>query len=124
MKIPHAVVTKLGDDRELLDLLKAASPESYIHRGIAFALNIPEIPRGDSSKEENDALMENIRLVGEQADQTFSAIEGLKVNHLMKNIGMASVSGTAEALVTAIESDSVKNAFLSDKITFRGASRG
>jgi hypothetical protein len=123
MKIPHTVATKIEDDRELLDLLKAASPDTYIHRSVAFGLNIPRVPKDGSSKEENDAFFETIRVVAEKAGQTFSGIAGLTVNHLMKSIGMASVSGTAEALVKAIESDSVKHAFLSDRIMFRGASR-
>jgi hypothetical protein len=124
MKMSHSVANKIASDPDLLSLLKTAAPQSSINRGITLVLSIPDTSQKDMSKEEEDAWCEDVRRVGEQAQQEFSAIRGLEIHYLMKNIGMASVRGTAEALVKAIELNCVNNAFISDRLIFRGTTRG
>lgn len=114
MKITHTVSTKIGDDRELLDLLKAGSAETPIGRIVALKLNVPSFPRG-SSRDEKDVYYSTVHQLAQEATNTFSGITNLTLHNIVEGIGLASVTGTTEALVQAIECGIVKSAFLGDR---------
>lgn len=122
MDISSAVAHKIGQDEELLDLLRAADPKAQIDRGILLTLNTPEVPTGYVSEEDRAAFTERMSEVATQAAQGFAGIEGLEVYNLMKGIGHASIGGTAEAVAKALELDCVTNGMIGDRPIIRGAS--
>jgi hypothetical protein len=120
MHILAAVAQKIGKDKELLSLLKASDPNAQIIRSILLTLNRPEVSKRAIPEEERTALITRMKEVARQAEEGFARIEGLKVHNLMDAIGHASISGTAQAVVNAINLDCVKHAILGDKPFTRG----
>ena len=122
MDISHAVAQKIRQDRELLDLLKNTEHKAQINRSVLLTLKKPEVPRGDASEEERVAFSARMSELASQAEHGLAGIEGVKVYNLMKDIGHASIGGTAEAVVRAIELDCVKDGILGDTPAIRGPS--
>jgi len=120
MDVSNAVAQKLRQDRELLDLLKRSDPTAQINREVRLSLNRPEMPKGNVTEEARAAFTDRMSELVSQAQQGFAGIPGLTAWNLMQVIGYASVGGTAEGVVKALELACVKHGTSDDIATTRG----
>ena len=130
MEISPQVEAKISEDEELLALLKSAQPNEHLHRTLMIYLDMPELPKQPEgakpwefrkwTPEEEAAYTSAASAVVEKAEQGLR-IDGLRIFNLMRSAGAASVTGTAEALVKALELDSVRAAVMDDRQIIRGA---
>jgi hypothetical protein len=114
MEMSSVATAKVSDDRELLNELRQASPNSRINN---ISLWI------DGGKGPIESLADRVRAASQDGKTKLEAIPDLKIVTYLELAGMTVVSGSAEAIAKALELDCVSGATRGDRPIFQGASR-
>jgi hypothetical protein len=113
MEISNVAAAKVSEDRELLNELRQATPNSRINNVFLFI---------DSGKGPIDTLADRVRAASQATKTRLEAIPDLKIVTYLELMGTM-VSGTADAIAKALELDHVSGATKGDRPIFRGAIR-
>jgi hypothetical protein len=121
MDISSTVANKIRSDRELADILRTAKAHDSIEKKILIILDLPDTPKRRPSEEERILYFTRLRSVVADAKEAFAAIQGLRVHKVMEKTGQALVSGTAEAVLRALELEYVQSAIIGDRPIIQGS---
>lgn len=126
MELSNVALTKISKDSTLYRMLKDAAPDKLFTAGdeilVQFGMQerLP-IPSGPNHAAQAQSNREAINANSGRAKQALEAIDGLTINNFWGGIATARVSGSAKAIVAALELPEISDASCSKGVTFRPA---